>query len=111
MKIDKELVGASTTILVLSTLAREATYGYRLLRAVNEKAEGLFTWQEGTLYPILHKLEKDGLVEAEWRQADTGRRRKYYQVTDKGREALSEGVSQWNQWHEMVLRFAEVGNG
>lgn len=108
MKIDKELVGASTALLVLSTLAREATYGYQLLRAINKEAEGLFTWQEGTLYPVLHKLELDGLVESEWREAETGRRRKYYHVTRKGRETLAEGVSQWNQWHAMVLRFAEV---
>lgn len=107
MKIDKELVGASTALLVLSSLSREATYGYRLLKKVNEEATGLFTWQEGTLYPILHKLEQEGLVEAEWRQADTGRRRKYYHVTKKGRETLTEGVSQWNQWHAMVLRSAE----
>jgi DNA-binding PadR family transcriptional regulator len=107
MKIDKELVGASTALLVLSSLAREATYGYRLLKKVNEDAVGLFTWQEGTLYPILHKLEQEGLVEAEWRLADTGRRRKYYHVTQKGRETLTEGVSQWNQWHAMVLRCAE----
>lgn len=108
MKIDKELVGASTALLVLSTLAREATYGYQLLRAINKEAEGLFTWQEGTLYPVLHKLELDGLVDSEWREAETGRRRKYYHVTIKGREALADGVSQWSQWHAMVLRFAEV---
>ena len=111
MKLDKELVGASTSLLVLSTLAREATYGYRLIKAINKEADGLFEWQEGTVYPILHKLEKEGLVRAQWQTADTGRRRKYYYITAKGREALSEGAKRWSTLHGMMLRLAEDTHG
>lgn len=110
MKLDKELMGASTALLVLSVLAREASYGYRIIQSVNKEAGGLFVWQEGTLYPILHRLEKDGLVRAQWQEADTGRRRKYYYVTAKGRESLTEGVEQWNQWHATLMKLAEVPN-
>jgi PadR family transcriptional regulator, regulatory protein PadR len=111
MKLDKELVGAGTSLLVLSALAREATYGYRLIKAVNAEADGLFEWQEGTLYPILHKLERQKLVRSQWQTADTGRRRKYYYITAKGREALGQGVAQWNQWHAMIVKLAGAEQG
>jgi len=111
MKLDKELVGASTSLLVLSVLAREATYGYRLIKAINHEADGLFEWQEGTVYPILHKLEKQGLVRAQWQTADTGRRRKYYYITAGGREALGQGFEQWERWHGMVMKLGEARNG
>ena len=108
MKFNKELIGASTGLLVLSILAREASYGYQIIRRINNEADGLFVWQEGTVYPVLHKLEKEGYVRTQWQQADTGRRRKYYYITAKGREALSDGAEQWNQFHQMVTRLAEV---
>lgn len=111
MKLDKELAGASTSILVLSVLAREASYGYQIIRRLNDAADGLFTWQEGTVYPILHKLEKDDCVRAQWQEADTGRRRKYYYITAKGREALEDGSRQWIEYHRMIVRLTEATNG
>lgn len=111
MKPDKELVGASTGLLVLAILAREASYGYQILRSINEEADGLFTWQEGTVYPVLHKLEKDKLVRAQWQQADTGRRRKYYYITAKGRDALGAGTEQWEAFHGLISRMAEQADG
>ena len=108
MKFNKELIGASTGILVLSILAREASYGYQIIRRINVEADGLFVWQEGTVYPVLHKLEKDGYVRTQWQQADTGRRRKYYYITAKGRDALSDGAKQWGEFHQMVQRLAGV---
>ncbi len=107
MKSMKELVGASTGILVLSVLAKEANYGYRIIQAINEEANGLFEWQEGTIYPVLHKLEKEDLVRAQWQQADTGRRRKYYYITAKGRDALAEGARQWEGFNQVVMRLSE----
>lgn len=110
MDLNKELTGASSSILVLSVLAKEASYGYRIIQRLNEAAEGAFVWQEGTIYPVLHKLEKEGLVRAQWQEADTGRRRKYYYVTAEGREALTQGSRQWGEYHRMILRLAEVPN-
>lgn len=111
MKTNKELVGASTALLILSVLAREASYGYQIIRSINEQGEGLFVWQEGTVYPILHKLENDGYVRAQWQQAETGRERKYYYITAKGRDALVDGTRQWNEFHQMILKLAGQTNG
>ncbi len=108
MKSMKELVGASTSLLVLSVLAKEASYGYRIIRSMNAEGEGLFEWQEGTIYPVLHKLEKEKLVRAQWQQADTGRKRKYYYITSKGREALSEGTELWARFHQVVMRATQT---
>jgi len=110
MKAQKELVGASTGLLILSVLAREASYGYEIIRRINEEAGGVFTWQEGTVYPVLFKLEKEGLLRSQWQQADTGRERKYYYITAKGRDALKTGAREWNAFHAVVMRLAEEPN-
>jgi PadR family transcriptional regulator PadR len=111
MDINKELTGASSSILVLSVLAREASYGYQIIKQLNDAADGAFLWQEGTVYPILHKLEKEKLVRSQWQEAETGRRRKYYYITATGREGLAEASRQWGQYHRMILRLAEMPNG
>ncbi len=111
MNFDKELLGASTRILVLTVLAKKASYGYEIIKEVNQEADGLFVWQEGTMYPVLHKLEKEGLVRSQWQESDVGRRRKYYYITAKGRDALSEGAKRWSTLHTMMLRLAEDTHG
>jgi PadR family transcriptional regulator, regulatory protein PadR len=103
MRPSKELIGASTNLLVLAALARRPSYGYEIVRRINEAAGGVFTWQEGTIYPLLHKLQKDRLVSAQWREAENGRKRKYYTVTPRGRSALQQHVSHWHQFHEMIV--------
>ncbi len=109
--MNKELVGASTGLLVLGVLAESASYGYEIVKRLNREADGVFLWQEGTVYPVLHKLEKDKLVRTQWQQADSGRRRKYYYITAEGRAALTERTEEWNAVHKMVLRLAEVEHG
>ncbi|HPO17530.1 MAG TPA: helix-turn-helix transcriptional regulator [Candidatus Hydrogenedentes bacterium] len=111
MDIDKELIGASTGVLVLSVLAKEASYGYQIIKRMNDEAEGLFTWQEGSLYPVLHKLEQEGLVRSQWQQAETGRRRRYYYITAKGRNALTARAEQWGEFHQLILRLTEASHG
>jgi len=111
MKPSKELIGASTNLLILSVLARDASYGYQIIKKINAEAGGLFTWQEGTIYPILHKLEQEGKVRAQWQDADTGRRRKYYYITAQGRTALESGTKEWTTLHGMLLKLGEANNG
>ncbi len=106
MKPQKEVIGASTHLLILSVLAAQANYGYEIIRRINDEADGVFVWQEGTVYPLLHKLEKDGLVRAQWQRADTGRQRKYYYITAAGRGALETGTREWTQFHGMIMRLA-----
>ena len=109
--MNKELVGASTGLLVLGALAERASYGYEIVKRLNNEGDGIFLWQEGTVYPVLHKLEKDKLVRAQWQQADSGRRRKCYYITAEGRDALTDRTEEWNAVHKMVLRLAEADHG
>jgi len=103
---NKELVGASTGVLILGVLKRGASYGYDILRQINEEAGGAFTWQEGTIYPLLHKLEREGLLRSRWQDSPEGRRRKYYLLTAAGREALQVGSRQWEIFHQLIVRLA-----
>jgi PadR family transcriptional regulator PadR len=95
MRIDKDLVAASATPLVLGILADGESYGYAILKQVNEVSGGRMTWTDGMLYPLLHRLERLGQVEASWGASETGRRRKVYAITEAGRSALAERRQQW----------------
>lgn len=95
MHIDKDLVAASATPLVLGILADGESWGYAILRRVSELSAGQLTWTDGMLYPLLHRLERQGLVEAHWREATNGRRRRHYAITAEGRAALAERRRQW----------------
>ena len=108
MNINKELVGASTGLLILKVLADRSNYGYEIVKQVNETADDFFTWQEGTIYPALRKLEKDGLLRSQWESADNNRKRKYYYITAKGREAIKEGTREWKGFYQLVMKFEEV---
>ncbi|HVS73537.1 MAG TPA: PadR family transcriptional regulator [Phycisphaerae bacterium] len=103
----KDLVGASTTLLLLAALQDGPSYGYELVQRVNERAKGVFTWQEGTVYPILHRLQERQLVSAQWKAAarGSGRQRKYYALTAKGRAYLASAANRWNALHGIVSHF------
>lgn len=95
MRIDKNLVAASATPLVLGILAEGESYGYAILKRVNDLSEGGMTWTDGMLYPLLHRLERLRYVEGSWRVAPSGRRRKHYAITVVGADALAERRRQW----------------
>ncbi len=95
MDINKDLIAASSTPIVLSILAKEDSYGYAILQRVRELSGGLMEWTDGMLYPVLHRLERLGYIEARWEVAESGRRRKYYRITDQGRSQLAEERRQW----------------
>ncbi len=95
MHIDKDLVAASATPLVLAILAAGESYGYAILRRVRELSGGELEWTDGMLYPLLHRLSRLGYVTTEWRTPPEGRRRRYYAITDDGRAALAEQRRQW----------------
>ncbi|MHB9003640.1 MAG: PadR family transcriptional regulator [Coriobacteriia bacterium] len=95
MEINKDLVAASSTSLVLAILAEEDSYGYAILQRVRELSGGHLEWTDGMLYPVLHRLGRLGYVEARWEVADSGRRRKYYRITPQGRAQLDEQRKQW----------------
>jgi DNA-binding PadR family transcriptional regulator len=95
MEINKDLIAASSTPLVLAILAEEDSYGYAILQRVRELSGGRMEWTDGMLYPVLHRLERLGHVEARWEVAESGRRRKYYRITRRGRAQLAEERRQW----------------
>ncbi|MGH3070942.1 MAG: PadR family transcriptional regulator [Gaiellaceae bacterium] len=95
MHIDKDLIAASATPLVLSILATGESYGYAILKRVRELSGGDLEWTDGMLYPLLHRLGRLGYVTTEWRSSPEGRRRKYYALTDEGRDALANQRRQW----------------
>jgi PadR family transcriptional regulator PadR len=95
MHITKDLVAASATPLVLGILADGESYGYAILKQVNELSGGQLEWTDGLLYPLLHRLERLGHVESTWQTPPGERRRKYYRITDHGRAELAEQRRQW----------------
>lgn len=95
MDIDKDLVAAMATPLVLALLAEGPNYGYAILKRVRELSHGDLEWSDGMLYPLLHRLERSGQVEADWGTSPEGRRRKYYAITMPGRAALEQQRKQW----------------
>jgi DNA-binding PadR family transcriptional regulator len=100
----KELVAASTVPLVLSVLTEGESYGYALIQRVRELSGGQIEWTEGMLYPVLHWMEKEELIEAEWREAESGRKRKYYRLRKEGRKALRAEKQQWLAVHETLAK-------
>jgi len=95
MPISKDLVAASAAPLVLSILSQGENYGYAIIKRVRELSGGEMEWSDGMLYPVLHRLERQGLIRSSWRTSESGRRRKYYRVKDKGIKALNNQRSQW----------------
>jgi PadR family transcriptional regulator PadR len=95
VNIDKDLVAASATPLVLAILADGESYGYAILKRVREISDGELEWTDGMLYPLLHRLHRLGYVTREWRIPPEGRRRRYYAITDDGHAALAEHRRQW----------------
>jgi len=95
VRIDKDLVAASATPLVLAILADGESYGYAILKQVRALSGGELEWTDGMLYPLLHRLRRLGYVTTEWRTPPEGRRRRYYSITEDGRAVLSEQQRQW----------------
>lgn len=95
MDIGKDLVAASASPLVLAILSEGESYGYAILKRVGELSGGELQWTDGMLYPLLHRLERNGFVKAVWGLSETGRRRKYYRLTDSGTEQLARQRRQW----------------
>lgn len=95
MELGKDLVAASATPLVLAILAEGNSYGYAIIKRVAELSGGHLRWTDGMLYPVLHRLERQDLVAAKWGVAESGRKRKYYRITRRGRAHLAAQKQQW----------------
>jgi DNA-binding PadR family transcriptional regulator len=102
--ISKALVAASTKPMILSILLSGESYGYQIIQKVKELSGGKLEWSDGMLYPVLHRLEKDGFIRSQWKMSSGGRLRKYYKLTDKGREELEKERRQWLSVHEALSK-------
>jgi DNA-binding PadR family transcriptional regulator len=115
MRLFRELRRGSTKVLILSQLSRESMYGYQIVKAIREGSESYFEISEGSLYPALHSLEKEGLVRGDWKEVD-GRSRKYYSLTTEGKTFLRKALKEWKQfsshlWDLVGPREEEAGAG
>lgn len=104
MSAPTELVKGNASILILSCLARESMHGYRIVKELEQMSEGYFAMREGTLYPHLHQLERDGLIEGYWETVTGGRDRKMYRITESGKTELAKKKREWETFQSNVNR-------
>ena len=100
----KDLVAASSTPIVLAILARGESYGYEILQEVREASGGELEWTDGMLYPLLHRLERKGLIRSRWGSSESGRRRKYYRLQGRGKAELVAEKRRWTAVHGTLTR-------
>jgi PadR family transcriptional regulator PadR len=108
MPVSKDLMAASATPLILSILAEGDSYGYALIKRVRDLSGGKMEWTDGMLYPVLHRLERQGLVESYLDTSATGRERKYYRLKKEGTRALAKHRSQWMLVHNTLQQLWET---
>ncbi|MFJ5622376.1 PadR family transcriptional regulator [Peribacillus loiseleuriae] len=109
-KFNRELVKGSTSLIILQLLHEKDMYGYQLVKELEKRSNLKLSVKEGTLYPALHKLEKQEYVETYWEMQEKGPDRKYYRITDAGKEVLSEKQKEWEQFvkvMDLVIRKPE----
>lgn len=99
----KELIAASTIPLILSILTKGKSYGYLIIKSIRELSEGSLEWSEAMLYPVLHRMERNGLIQSEWIISESGKKRKYYAITEEGKLVLHEKQKEWLNVHNVFL--------
>lgn len=99
---DRELVKGSTALIVLQLLAERDMYGYEIVKEMEKRSGNVLQLKEGTLYPALHKLEKQEYIEAYWQETDKGPARKYYRITASGAEILRQKTNEWKKFVNVI---------
>jgi len=102
--ISKALIAASTKPLLLSVLKDGESYGYQIIKKMKIFSGGHLEWSFGMLYPVLHRLEKDGFIDSQWKPSMEGRLRKYYRLTAAGLHELESEKAQWLTVHDVFAR-------
>ena len=101
--MEKDLRKGSARVLILAMLAEKPMYGYQIAKELKRRSKGYFVFKEGTLYPALHGMEKDGLLQSEWEVVDKGPSRKYYRLTEEGKKVLAAGTEEWATFSQRLL--------
>lgn len=100
--MNKELLKGSTSLLILGLLNKEEMYGYQMIKSIEITSDGIFSFKEGTLYPILHALENEGIIESYWKESEANRKRKYYSITKEGKKYLKTKEKEWSLFSKTV---------
>jgi PadR family transcriptional regulator, regulatory protein PadR len=108
MKFRRELVGSTTATLILSVLNSSPAHGYEIVRRINELSDGVFEWQEGTIYPALHKLEEKDLIRGEWVEAANSKMRRVYSLTENGKSSFVSDAQEWSIYSKAVESILEA---
>lgn len=108
--ISKNLTAASTKPLILGILKQGRSYGYLIIQKVKELSGGTMEWSDGMLYPVLHRMEKDGHIQSSWVMAENARPRKYYEITEAGKAALIEEQAQWSKINSVLDQIWEASH-
>jgi len=106
--ISKNLTAASTKPIILGILKQGNSYGYLIIKKIKELSDGKMKYSDGMLYPVLHRLEKDGLIQSNWTLENGARPRKYYEITDAGKKALVIEAEQWSQVNAVLNQLWQV---
>ena len=109
MSVDKSLLTGSTTMLLLKLLEDKDMYGYQMIEELSKKSDDTFTLKAGTLYPLLHNLEQQGMVTSYDENADSLRVREYYSITKKGRGLLADKKAEWKAFSSAVNQVLKGG--
>lgn len=102
--MERDLRKSSSRVLILSLLAEKPMYGYQIAKELKWRSNGYFAFKEGTLYPTLHRMEKDGLLRSEWQVVEKGPSRKYYHLTEEGKKALADSSREWATFSRRLLK-------
>ena len=101
-KINSELFKGSAITVVLTVLSKREMYGYELMKEIERISKGSLELKEGTLYPVLHQLEKVGAIEARWEDTEKARKRKFYRITGEGRKVLARRKKEWSNFRSLI---------
>jgi len=98
MDYERELLKGNTDCLLLCLINRQPTYGYQIIKELERQSNGYFRFKEGTLYPALHRMEKDGIIKGIWKMLASGQQRRYYYITKRGQQVLAKRLADWQDF-------------
>jgi PadR family transcriptional regulator, regulatory protein PadR len=101
----KELVAASAEPLILSLLSKGESYGYAIIQDIKERSGDEIQWTDGMLYPVLHRMERNGWIKSRWVEVESGRKRKYYSIKQDGKKALAAQYGEWMAVHRVLTSY------
>ncbi|RAL25896.1 PadR family transcriptional regulator [Thermoflavimicrobium daqui] len=107
--MDKEMMKGSIDLLILALLAQEDMYGYDIAKRIKKESNHLYKMSEGTLYPALKRLEGKGYLVSYWQETKAGKKRKYYSLTENGKELYKQKVEEWQKVNALVVRVTTRG--